>query len=212
MYRKTINSILNVCKTIKLNKMNENDGRLYSATQEQIYLNELSKKLIQIYPNYLIDISKSRSWYDISINDIKINLKITDGNTDNIFNKKSILYTLSGKEVYKNNMNWKNFTNELRNINIKKKRNKQSEYHYLVIYKESNNILLKSILDLKKYRKNPSNIIQINWDFEYKHINYKSMRYKSKISELLNVINLSIKSKYDDMYFFLKYYDEIKIN
>jgi hypothetical protein len=202
-YKNTIKTIVSVCKTIKLQPSGAVDGRLYSALQEQIYLEELRLKIKERYPYFKMDIMKNRSWYDFSVNDLKINLKITDGNTDNIFNKNSIIYTLTGK-VYGKNMNWKKFTKLIDNNDFKDKRNPITEYHYLVVFKNNEDILLKSLLDLKKYKKNPSNILQVNWNYEYKNKAYKSKYYKIKTRELLRVIQTSVHDRCDDMMSFLE--------
>ncbi len=208
MYKSTINSILNACKNIKLQPTDITDGRLYSAYQEQIYLKELSANIVKQHPKYNIEIAKSRNWYDFSVNGIKINLKITDGNTDNIFNKNSIIYTLTGKS-HKNGMNWRHFTKFLNNDKLfKNKRDLCTEYHFLVVFKRDNKVLLKSLLDLKRYKKNPSNILQVNWNYEFKNKSYKMKYHNTKIKELLRVIQVSVHDRCYDMMSFL----EIDIN
>jgi hypothetical protein len=58
-----------------------------------------------------------------------------------------------------------------------------TEYHYLVINKNTNEMLLKSIFDIHTYKSNPCNDLQINWDNEFKNIEYKIDNLKFEISK-----------------------------
>lgn len=153
IYRKIKKSILN------LNNQLSDDGRINSSLNEKDVLNILSE-----IPGYKG--TKNRCWCDFYIDDIPINIKITSGDCDNIFNKNALIYTFTHNEIIKNNMNFNSLAEYLSKKN-KFERN-YKEYYYLVIFKNHvNRILLKSIIDIQNFKNNPSNILQINWGKEY---------------------------------------------
>jgi hypothetical protein len=198
-YDFTINSIINECGSINLTKPDDSDGRISSAIAEKPYLSELKKRLVEKYV-FSVEIPNDRHWYDIKINDIPINLKITAGNTsDNALNKVAVIYTLTGIEVKNKNMNFDCFYKHLKNSKIKEERDRKTEYHYLVINKTNGNILLKSILDIHTYKSNPSNILQINWNNEFKFIDYHCESFNDKATELLLVIQKSVREAISSM-------------
>jgi len=200
MYELTINSILNECKTINICFSKTGDGRIISAVKENEYLDSLCKKLLQKYPYYNIEIPKERFWYDIRINTIPINLKLTTGKTDNAFNKRAITSTISCLEPCINqNTNFNKFYQDMKKNSSKNERQYIKEYHYLVINKNTGQALLKSILDIHTYKKNSSNILQINWDNEFKNLDYLTPpdKTRQKIIELLKVIQTSLKEAYE---------------
>ncbi len=194
-YEKTIEIIKEACSTINLEYSCEGDGRLTSAIKEGEYLENLIKYLKEKYPKIIVVKSRPRYWNDIVINDIHINLKITTGGTDNVFNKSSIYYTITGKLLHKNNINWNEWYEALKQSKIKINRDIQTEYHYLVVNKTTGEVLLKSILDIHTYKSNPSNILQINWNNEFKEHLYQNGSYKEKILELLSTIQFSLKKR-----------------
>jgi len=198
-YGFTIKCINEECKSINLTKSDESDGRISSAIAEKPYLSELKKRLVEKHV-FSVEIPNDRHWYDIRINDIPINLKITTGSTsDNALNKVAVIYSLTGIEVKNKNMNFDCFYKHLQNSKIKKERDPKTEYHYLVINKTNGNILLKSILDIHCYKSNPSNILQINWNNEFKFIDYRCESFNDKAVELLSVIQKSIREAINSM-------------
>ena len=217
-YELTINLITKSC--VEINKKfnfskNNTDGRIDSAVLESEYLENL--KLLLEQNNKKVVIPVARNWYDIEINDIPFNLKLTDGTScDNVFNKLGILYSITGTSKHKKNLNNKDFLSIIKKTeDWKKNRNIATEYHFLVIFKsEPENILLKSIFDIKQYKTNPSNTLQINWKNEFENIEYKMKDDEifNKIKELLKTIQKSYKQKFDDYLDYVNYdFDKIKI-
>jgi hypothetical protein len=198
-YAEAIQAIKEECSKINFTYSKEGDGRITSAINEKPYLDKLESGLKEKYP--LIDIirPKDRFWYDIQINGIPINLKLTTGTTDNAFNKHSILTSISCfKPSISQNTNFNKLYNELKSCTKLKERNPSTEYHYLVVHKTTGTILLKSILDIHSYKPNPSNILQISWNNEFNNIDYACEDFKTKIRELLKTIQTSLKKQYEN--------------
>jgi len=195
MYEETITAIKSVCAQINLTYSKEGDGRLTSALKETEYLNSLKAGLQTNNPTFKIEIPKERYWYDVLINDIPINLKLTTGGTDNAFNKTAIVFTISGQILEKRNMNFNQWYYIVANCPKKEKRDHKTEYHYLVVNKDSGNVILKSILDIHSYKSNPCNDLQINWANEFKHIDHLTPDhlFNDKIKELLTAVQTSVK-------------------
>ena len=206
-YEEVITEINNACKDIKMEYAKGVDGRLSSALSEEKYLKELSDNLKKSTKyNFKIENPKARYWYDIRINDIPINLKMTTGGTDNAYNKVAIIYTLTGKESTLKSMNDDKLYKYLTTNTIKKERDIKTEYHYLVVDKESGNIILKSILDIHSYKSNPCNTLQINWKNEFANKSYKidDTKYFDKVIELLKTIQKSLKQSVEGKMVFVK--------
>jgi hypothetical protein len=185
------------------------DGRLNSAMLETPFLSLLTSKIKKKHPLISIEIPPPRHWYDIKIHNIPINLKITNGGTDNVFNKKAILYTLIKNENMKipNSMNFSEwYTHIIKySSNITTLREPFKEYHFLVIHKKSKNILFKSMLDVIHYKSNPSNILQVNWNAEFEmnyNYNYNS-NTNSRIIDILKIIQKSLISEYNSKQLFI---------
>lgn len=201
-YYNIINEVKKQASLIGLsgNNEDEKDGRIYSAIKEKPFLKELRERLIKKHPNWNIIISPPRASCDIMINNIRINLKLTDCKTsDNSLNKPSIYFSITGSCDYPYSSNWNDFirhiTNAKTNNKIKLFRDRTTEYHYLVKNKITGQVLLKSIFDIHTYVSNPSNILQINWKNEFSHVNYVTgeNEYKNKIKELLSCIQKSVR-------------------
>lgn len=190
--------------TCVLDKMNFDDdgkdGRVSSLLKEEPFLDHLKDELA--LEEFLIEIPKSRHWYDIKIDDLHINLKITSLGIDNCCTKKGIFFSYTGYHGYPESSTWNNFydalvlSKELKKI--KEERNQSTEYHYLVIDKKSHpkRFLLKSIFDIhtSSYVANASNNLQINWKNEFeKHLEYFCDDYKVKQQDLYNILKLSVK-------------------
>ena len=197
-YSEIITAIKEECGNINLTYSKEGDGRITSAVKEKEYLDALETKLNAKYKFNIIR-PKERFWYDIEINGIPINLKLTTGKTDNAFNKSSIVATLScSNPSISQNTNFNKLYDALKNCAKSKERNPSTEYHYLAVHKNTGKILLKSILDIHSYKSNPSNILQINWDNEFKNIDYNCEDFKEKIRELLKTIQTSLKKQFEN--------------
>lgn len=197
-YSYIIDAIKAEAAAINLTYSTEGDGRLTSAVRETEYLNRLETGLKARYPQLVFEMQPAdRWWWDFRVNGIPINLKLTTGGTDNAFNKVAILYTLSGIEVEKRNMNYNQFFTTVKECVKKEERDRMTEYHYLVVHKGSGQILLKSILDIHTYKSNPCNDLQINWASEFKNWAYRidesEGAWSSKMTELLKTVQTSVR-------------------
>lgn len=210
-YNSLCNNIIEISKNIICNNFEykkQYDGRLNSAILEKPFLDILKLKLKLKYSNINIEIPPPRMWYDIKINNIPINLKITNGGTDNVFNKKAILYTLAKNEDFPNILNFTEWLNYIikYSSNIEKIRDYFNEYHFLVIHKKTNNILFKSILDIINYKSNPSNILQVNWNAEFKLYTVETTYSNNiKILEILKIIQQSLINEYKTKKYFINF-------
>jgi hypothetical protein len=200
-YEETITAIKSICAKINLSYSKEGDGRLTSALKETEYLHALKTGLLENNPTYEIEIPKERYWYDVLINNIPINLKLTTGGTDNAFNKTAIVFTISGQILEKRNMNFNQWYYIVKSCPKKEKRDHKTEYHYLVVNKDSGKVMLKSILDIHTYKSNPCNDLQINWANEFKHIDHYTpdALFTEKIKELLTTVQTSVKQAISGM-------------
>ncbi len=135
------------------------DGRVNSSLNETQIIRELCDNLPEIV------VSKARNWCDITYKGFPINIKITSGgSSDNCFNKKSLVFSLSQHSVIPSSMNM----NELKTLLDKPKPKRDfKEYYFLVFFKTKKLPLIKSLLDIQNFKSNPSNILQINWTKEY---------------------------------------------
>lgn len=201
-YDTIIQQILTVSKTIQLSSessTNNSDGRIDSALKETPFLTSLKEELEKI-PGYKCELPEARNWFDIMINNIPINLKLTDCKTsDNAINKRAIYFSIVGSlDDYPKSSNWKMFWDRLSMAKsfgkLKLTRDPQTEYHYLVVNKKTGDILLKPIFDIKTYIPNPSNDLQIKWEHEFKNQDYKvpESDYKKKVEDLLKTIQKSL--------------------
>jgi len=198
-HEQTIQAIIEECSKINLTYSEEGDGRITSAVKEKPYLDALEAGLSAKDPSFKIVRPKDRFWYDIEINGIPINLKLTTGKTDNAFNKRSIVASTScSDQSVSQNTNFNKLYDVLKGCARLEERKPSTEYHYLVVHKKTGTILLKSILDIHSYKPNPSNILQINWENEFKHIAYACGDFKAKIRELLKTIQTSLKKQFEN--------------
>ncbi len=141
IYEETIMAIKAACESINVSFTTAaTDGRISSAMKESEYLTTLKTALPA---HFTIEIAKDRHWYDVRINDIPINLKLTTGGTDNAFNKVALIYTITGVEPAKRNMNFNELWAHLKHKATPKKRtrDRQTEYHYLVVDKSTGRTL-----------------------------------------------------------------------
>lgn len=173
------------------------DGRIASSLAEKGILDMIESRLNTKYPHIEIYRPPPRHWFDIRIGNIAINLKVTNGGCDNVFNKVGITRTLVGTNQDPNKKlssfsDWYDYIRQHWKPNYL--RNPFEEYHFLVIHKSSNCVLFKSILDINTYHSNPSNILQINWNHEFKYHEktINTTEYLAKKIELLKCIQTSL--------------------
>ena len=101
-YLQIIQAIKDVSVKINLTFSDDGDGRITSAVKQNEYLNLLEKGLKENHPSLKFEHEPvARHWWDFRVNGIPINLKLTEGGTDNAFNKTSIIYTISEIEIEK---------------------------------------------------------------------------------------------------------------
>jgi hypothetical protein len=198
-YDTTISEITTVAKTINIQKTGS-DGRIDSAMKEGPFLSKLKDTLLETHPSWEIIISPPRASCDIMINSIRINLKITEcKSSDNAMNKPSMYYSMTGSTDYPYSSTWNDFLAKLEEARVKKQikkvRERTTEYHYLVKNKETGEVLLKPIFDIHTYISNPSNTLQINWKNEFVHSEYciNDEEYIEKVQSLLKCIQKSVK-------------------
>ena len=202
-YDETIAEIFRIAKGIAIKKSEPgsgSDGRIDSAMKEGPFLEELKKQLLASHSTWDIVISPPRASCDILINAVRINLKLTDcKSADNSVNKPSIFYSVTGQTTYPYSSNWNEFHERLleakKEGQIKKVRDKVTEYHYLVKNKLTGDVLFKPIFDIHTYVSNPSNDLQINWKNEFTHVDVftADADYMKKVESLLVTIQTSVK-------------------
>ena len=201
-YEQIIQAIKDECAKINLIYSNDGDGRLTSAVKEAEYLQQLEKGLKETHASVKFEFQPvDRWWWDCRVNGLTINLKLTTGGTDNAFNKVAIIYSISGVELEKKNMNYNQFFKEIRSCQKKAVRDRMTEYHYLVVNKNTGKVLLKSILDIHTFKTNPCNDLQINWNNEFNHIDFviPDAKFKEKTKELLKTVQASVKQAIEGM-------------
>jgi hypothetical protein len=198
-YTLVVAEIERVAKLISVIKANC-DGRIDSAMKETPFLFELKKLLLEKYPDWTIIISPPRASCDIMIQNLRINLKLTDcKSSDNSVNKPSIYFSITGLQDYPYSSTWNDFLDKLteakKKKHIKEQRDQSTEYHYLVKNKLTGEVLLKPIFDIHTYVSNPSNDLQINWKNEFTNITYhtKDIDYMKKVESLLCCIQKSVR-------------------
>lgn len=190
------------CKRVNIPFSKDGDGRTVSAVKEREYLNLLEKGLATSHPSLKFEHQPvDRWWWDFRVNGIHFNLKLTTGGTDNAFNKVAIIYSISGVELEKKNMNYNQFFKTIKECPKKAVRDRNTEYHYLVVNKNTGDVLLKSIIDIHTFKTNPCNDLQINWNNEFNHIEFVTpdTEFKAKIRELLKAVQTSVKQAIEGM-------------
>jgi hypothetical protein len=204
-YNDCITTILEVAKTISIDRSSA-DGRIDSAIKEGPFLEALKEKLLELEPDWTIVISPPRASCDIMINQIRINLKLTDcRSADNSVNKPAIYYSITGQTDYPYSSTWNDFLGHLEAAKaankIKMERDKTTEYHYLVKNKITGDVILKPIFDINTYISNPSNDLQINWKNEFaaagalaqQEPEQKPQDYLKKVESLLLCLQKSVR-------------------
>lgn len=169
------------------------DGRLDSALNEKKVTDILSVTLKGILP------CKIRGWYDFLYKGYPVNIKITKGSTDNAFNKKSLIYSLTTNDInsISSSSNWKSFSKYI-SCKIKDTRDFK-EYYYLVIFKDGRLPIIKSIIDIVNLKSNPTNILQINWNKEFIDSIKFQKDFKHEYSYIMKIIQKSCEDKVEDI-------------
>ena len=193
-YIRTISAIRAACATIRMSfgSSSGSDGRIESSVKEGPYLAALKAAL---GPGHKVEISPPRYWHDVLIDDIPFNLKLTEcASADNMFDKVAIHYTLTAQVLTKKNMNFDTWWSALVGATKKAVRDPMTEYHFIVIDKRSGAALVKSLIDIHCYKRNPCNILQIGWANEFAHADYAvaSEDYRAKVRELLGTVQASL--------------------
>jgi hypothetical protein len=194
----TLEAIRHAARSISTEFPRGGDGRLVSAIHEGPYLERLKQAL---GPQFHFEIAPPRHWYDFKVDGIPINLKITEGGTDNAFNKAALLFTYSGQVPLRTAGNMNQLLSRLKDLQALTIRDPSTEYHYLVIHKRTGNFILKSILDIHTYIPNcaADNKMQINWDNEFSNQNYAAPDRREKLKTLLRVIQEACRKQIDNM-------------
>ena len=99
---------------------------------------------------------------------------------------------VTGAILVKKNMNFDAWWAGLLAGPKKAARDPSTEYHFIVVDKRSGAALVKSLLDIHSYKKNPCNVLQIGWANEFAHAEYAAADYKAKVRELLGTIQASL--------------------
>ncbi len=197
-YETTIEAVKTACAAVNLtyHRGSGSDGRLESAAKEGPYLEAL--KALLVTGGHTVEIAPPRYWYDVRINGIPFNLKLTDcASADNVFDKVSIHYTLCGSETSKKNMNINEWWAGIMTATRKAVRDRSTEYHFIVVNKKTGAALVKSLMDIHSYKKNPCNILQIAWASEFSNVGYtvSDAEYKAEVVELLSTIRASLAQR-----------------
>jgi hypothetical protein len=200
----TLEAIRNAAKTIILEYPHGEDGRITSAVKEKEYLAKLKAALGK---QFNFEIPKKRAWYDFKVDGIHINLKITDGGGDNAFNKSALVFTWGGVIPSKAPGNMNNMLSILKASPRLEQRDPLKEYHYLVVHKKTGTVLLKSIVDIHTYKVNcaAGNVMQINWNSEFKHAEHTSNNRGAKMVELVKVVQTACRKQVANMEEFAAY-------
>lgn len=182
-------------------RAHKGDGRLQSAHEEKWFLNRLVHHLRGMHPTLPIERSATREWYDIRVCGIPINLKLTCGGTDNAFNKMSIEYTIRGDVPDKKKISFNEWLDHLVEAlpNMSDRRDRRREYHYLVFNKKDGRFQFTSLLDIRSFRSNPTNILQICWRREFQpDASVSRERYQKgkTVRRILEVIRQSLLQDY----------------
>lgn len=177
----------------------ELDGRIISSVKETEYINNLKNNLSKLHPSLHFEYQpKPRWWWDFRLNGIPFNLKLTTGGTDNVFNKVAIIYSITGIEVTKRNMNFNQFIDLLKRTPKKTSRQRDTEYHYLVVNKLTNTTMIRSILDIQTFISNPCNYLQVHWNKEFR-VELLSTDMNTQIHNLLSAIQMSVRRCIENM-------------
>lgn len=151
-----------------LTKTSTDDGRIQSAESEHLICDLLCNTFQDNENVKVVKAPKPRFWYDIAlkINDnfYPINIKITQGQTDNISSKKGMFYALTGldPETISGLSQWKKYNTVLsENFDA----NIDTDYYFLVYFKNTQKFLFTSLKRLDTLVPNGNNLpFQCCWN------------------------------------------------
>lgn len=144
------------------------DGRVNSYLSK----NSLKYMLQDMFPENFV-LSSTRSWYDIGLyfedKFFPINIKITNGEKeDNVGSRKGMFYCMTGINLDKQTgdkiIRYKSFADF--NINLVAKYNPRTDadYYYLVLFKNTRQLLFTSMKHLRVVKPSGDNLpFQCNW-------------------------------------------------
>ena len=142
------------------------DGRLASAlSEDSVY--EWAEGVLDGSDFTVGEQPPIRYWYDMVIKKgdkmFPINIKITGGRTaDNVSSKEGLFYALTGLDPKKSSINtWEKYINAITaNLNP----DSETDYYFLVVFKETNEILFTSLKNIQTLTPNGNNLpFQCNW-------------------------------------------------
>ncbi len=179
------------------------DGRLNASINEDQILKLIRKE-------YEINIPKSRSWFDFSIETENIfypvNIKVTNTtHQDNLNCKLGIYYSLTGHlPDFPNEIRWLHYFEKLKN-NLGK--NKSKDYFFLVINKSDlTDVFVNSLKGLNSIYPNGNNLpFQCKWADNKM---FKKRKFKDSQDFLLKTFGESIKLRSEIYFNFKKYFKE----
>jgi hypothetical protein len=194
-YQNITKAIRGICSNIRINFNNAGDGRLEAAIKEDEYLQLFKSRMTSAHPDIPVEIAPPRFWYDVRVGGIPINLKLTNGGTDNCMNKKAVYCSLTGLEDFPYATNWNEFWKRICDGPRKEERVHMTEYHYLVVNKANGDFILKAMLDIQNFRSNACNDLQINWknEFKVRDVLTDDPEYDDAVKNLLSVIQTSVR-------------------
>jgi hypothetical protein len=172
--------IKNFLEKSEFNLTNNNkDGRVNSSSDEDIITDLLEKRF-----NKYIKVPKSRNWYDILVYDnlfgwLPVNIKTTTFKTSD--NTGNLAICVQAYTSFKLDLNTNYQNGQMSKILIEYLKDKnynkidKKDYYFLVINKDTKEIVVNSIKGLNSITKNVNNLpFQIKWknntEFKYTKI------------------------------------------
>ena len=174
------------------------DGRIGS-----IYLSTLVIELLNKKGFVIEEARNARDWYSIIVHDpttgVRIPCKITisGGGSDNFSNKHAILYSCTdlGIEDIPKVLSYDDMFHYVRK-NVRRQRDPAEEYYMIYLHKTKPVVAVRSLCDIKYFRANPSNHLQINWNKEIKYRAEDSTMHVSP-AEVFEAIRSTLAVSYD---------------
>lgn len=163
------NALKDVLETLTYNEnfnIISHDGRVNSILDETNAITFI-KNNIQV-DNF--EIAPARHWYDIAITYqgqwFPINIKITTGDSaDNASSKAGMYYALTGIDPSKPNMGVAGYEKFNKALYTHFASTTNTDYYFLVIFKNTGKILFTSLKHVDKLTINPRNLpYQIKWN------------------------------------------------
>lgn len=166
---------------LTLNRNMEIDGRIESYICEKNIIDTLKELFDVVIP-------PKRFWYDCMIQNLPINIKLSDlKSADNISSKKGMLYTLTGMVAEKEDFE---YMHKLLFSNLKN----GYDYYFLIINKvNTNDIFWNSLKRIKTLVPNGNNLpFQCDWS---KNRQFSNRTEEESSSYILNTYEESLKKR-----------------